>query len=117
MALPLSKAGPLKPEIRLAQALSEFQANLTKEHKLEFRNFSHPPDIVDVARLTAEIGRETGRLQRSRRCVGPKLTNILQSIQQYSTVADLVVEAAQSQIASAIWGAIRTVLKVIIVFK
>lgn len=113
MALPLSKAAPLKPEIRLAQALSEFQANLSEERKAEFKTFARPPDIVDVARITAEIDRETGRQRKSRRCVGPRLTNILQSVQQFSTIADLAVGAAQSQIASAIWGAIRTVLRVV----
>ena len=113
MALALSKAAQLKPEIRLAQALSQFQANLSDERKAEFRTFHHPPKTTDVARLTAEIDRDAACQRKSRRCVGPRLMNVLQSVQEYSTVVDLAVETAQSQIAGAIWAVIKLALKVV----
>lgn len=43
MALSLAKAAPLKPEIKLAQALSEFEAVLVDDQK---KRATHVPAIV-----------------------------------------------------------------------
>ncbi|EXJ93679.1 hypothetical protein A1O1_02071 [Capronia coronata CBS 617.96] len=59
VALRLSTAGPLKPEIRLAQALSEYEAILSDDQKTLLREYKGQPapDAADVMRLTAEIDR------------------------------------------------------------
>ncbi len=49
----LARAAPLKPEIRLAQAVSQFEADLSPEQKAAFNSDKHqscisPPDISDV---------------------------------------------------------------------
>lgn len=115
MALSLAKAAPLKPEIRLAQVLSEFESNLSDDEKVKLRNYrgQSPPSSADVMRLTAEIDRDASRNRKSRQCVGPRLTNILHGVQQFSTVVDLIVGSSQSQIAGAIWGTVRISLQVI----
>lgn len=112
MALSLAKAAPLKPEIRLAQALSEFEAALPDDKKTKLRTYRGqlPPNPTDVIRFTAEIDRDAGRNRRSRQCVGPRLTNILNAVQQFSTVVDPI--ASQSHIASAIWGTVKISLQV-----
>lgn len=115
MALSLARAAPLKPVIKLAQALSEFETILPDDQKTKLRTHrgQSPPNSTDVIRLTAEIDRSAGRNRKSRQCLGPRLTNVLHSIQQFSTVVDLIVGSSQSQIGCAIWGAVRISLQVI----
>ena len=114
MALVLSGAAQLKPEIRLAQALSEFEAILHEDQKAKFRAYKSqkPPDAQDVMRLTAEIDRDSSRRRKTRQCVGPRLTNLLQAVQQFSTVVDLAIGGSQNLIASSIWGTLKMSLQV-----
>lgn len=115
MALSLAKAAPLKPEIKLVQALSEFEAVLPDDQKRELRNYrgQSPPDSIDVMRFTAEIDRNASLNRKSRQCVGTRLTNVLHGVQQFSTVVDLIVGSGQSQIAGAVWGTVKISLRVI----
>lgn len=115
MALSLAKAAPLKTEIRLAQALSEFDAILPDDQKIKLRTYRGqlPPNPTDVMRFTAEIDRDASQNRKSRQCVGTRLTNVLHAIQQFSTVVDLIVGSSQSQIAGAIWGTVKISLQVI----
>ena len=117
MALSIAKAAPLKPEIKLAQALSEFEAVLADDEKTQLRAYrgQSPPNPTDVLRLTAEIDRDAGRNRKSRQCVGTRFTNVLHAIQQFSTVVDVVVGGSQSLIASAIWGTVKISLQVIMI--
>lgn len=110
----ISKAATLKPGIRLAQALSEYEAILVDDQKAKLRisRGQSPPEATDVMRLTAEIDRNASQ-SRNSRCVGPRLMNLLQSVQQFSTVVDVVVGGSQSQIACAIWGVLKMSLLVI----
>jgi ankyrin repeat domain-containing protein 50 len=80
-AVALRNAALLKPEIRLAQALSEYEAVLTDDQKAKLRTYhgQQPPDATDVMRLTAEIDRENSH-RKGHRCVGPRLTNVLQAV-------------------------------------
>jgi hypothetical protein len=114
MAVALHNAAPLKPEIQFVQALSEYEAILTDDQKTTFRTYhrQQPPDATDVMRLTAEIDRENSH-RKGRRCVGPRLTNILQAVQQFSTIVDTIVGGSQSQIACAIWGVLKMSIQVI----
>ena len=113
MELAISNAAALKPEIKLAQALSEFEAVLGDSQKASLRTYKgqRPPDVQDVMRLTAEIDKESAR-RKSRQCVGPRLTNILQSVQQFTTVVDLCIGGSQNLLASAIWGTVKMSLLV-----
>ena len=117
MALALSAAGQLKPEIRLAQAISEYEAILNDSQKAKFRTYRQnaPPDAADVIRLTAEIDRDGSR--RSRQCVGPRLTNVLQTVQQFSTLVDLVIGGSQNLIAAAVWGVLKMSLQVCLIIS
>src|SRR5258707_63211 len=113
MAVALRHAAPLKPEIQLAQALSEYEAILTDDQKTKLRTYHGQPPlgVTDVMRLTAEIDRENSH-RKGRRCVGPRLTNVLQAVQQFSTIVDTIVGSSQSQIAGAIWGVVKMTLQV-----
>lgn len=119
MALSLAKAAPLKPEIKLAQALSEFQAILNDDQKTKLRNYrgQSPPSSTDVMKFTAEIDWHASRNRKSRRCVGTRLTNVLHAVQQFSNVVDVVVGSSQSHIAGLIWGTVKLSLQVIAIFQ
>ncbi|RAH55239.1 NACHT domain protein [Aspergillus piperis CBS 112811] len=104
MATALTKAARLKPEVRLGQAISEFQADCSSREKATLRSYQAagiPPSIRDVMQLTAEINRSAG-LQG--RCFGSRLTNILQAVQEFAALGDIVLGASQSLLACGIWA-------------
>lgn len=74
----LANASPVKPEIRLAQAISQLEADLSSEQKATFYTYrsqsrDSPPNPSDVMQLTAEIDRRaSGKI--GGRCFGPRLT-------------------------------------------
>jgi hypothetical protein len=115
MSLALSKAAQLKPELRLAQALSEFEAILRYEEKAKFRAYSaqSPPNAADVMQLTAEIDHDALRKQKFRRCVAPRLCNFLQAVQGFTGAIDTFIGGSQSLTASAIWGVVKLSLQVV----
>ncbi|KAK1536005.1 hypothetical protein CPAR01_09547 [Colletotrichum paranaense] len=96
MATALRKASRLKPDIRLAQAVSEFEASLNSTQKASFRNerstaCKNPPSAADVMQLTAKIDHEARQKRLSSRCFGPRLTNLLQAVQQFAALGDVVI--------------------------
>jgi hypothetical protein len=111
MSVALANASRLKPEIRLAQAVSQFEADLSSKQKTTFCTSrsqwrDSPPDSSDVMRLTAEIERN------GRRCFGPRLTNFLQAVQQFAALGDIVVGGSQNIIACGVWSLVRMSLLV-----
>ena len=117
MSSVLANVAPLKPEIRLAQAVSQFEADLSIEQKATFRSYKSqsrisPPDIGDVMRLTAEIDhRAAGKA--GGRCYGPRLTNVLQAVQQFAALGDIIVGGSQNIIACSVWSLVRMALLVL----
>lgn len=117
MSINLGKAGRLKPEIRLAQAVSEFRANLSTEQKTAFESHERqsrnsPPNISDVMRLTAEFDRRVTEKLRGGQCFGPRLTNILQAVQQFAALGDIIVGGSQNIIACGVWSLVRMTILV-----
>lgn len=118
MSAALATASRLKPEIRLAQAVSQFEADLSREQKARFctyrsQSLDSPPDTSDVMRLTAEIDRHTyGKVVSGRRCFGPRLTNFLQAVQQFAALGDITVGGSQNIVACGIWSLVRMSLPV-----
>lgn len=113
----IAKAAALKPAIRLAQSISEFEAGLSDEHKASFRSdrsksLHKPLDPSEVMRLTAEIDRRVVQQNGGGQCFGPRLTNILQAVQQYAALGDIVVGGSQNIIACGIWSLLRLTLLV-----
>ncbi|KAG4286253.1 hypothetical protein FPRO06_07513 [Fusarium proliferatum] len=118
MALAIREASGLKADIRLAQAVSEFEAELTTEQKLAFRASrtaatSTAPTMSDVMRLTAEMDLKATSKHGRIRCFGPRLTNMLQAIQQFAALGDIVVGGSQNLIACGVWSVARMTVHVI----
>ncbi|GLA39951.1 hypothetical protein AnigIFM63309_007555 [Aspergillus niger] len=117
MTTALTKAARLKPEVRLGQAISEFQADCSSLEKATLRSYQAagiPPGIRDVMQLTAEINRSAG-LQG--RCFGSRLTNILQAVQEFAALGDIVLGASQSLLACGIWALVRMSLLSIVKYS
>ena len=109
MAMVVSTASRLKPEIRLAEAISLFEASLTSTQKADFRNsraqsLKCAPDSTDVMRLTADVDR---RVTKGKRCFGPRFTSFLSSVQQFAALGDVVVGGSQNIIACGVWSLVR----------
>ncbi|KAI3328863.1 hypothetical protein HD806DRAFT_519243 [Xylariaceae sp. AK1471] len=107
----LASASRLKPEIRLAQAVSQFEADLSNEQKTAFRTYrsqslDSSPDPSDVMRLTAEIDHRASA-KVGNRCFGPRFTNFLQGVQQFAALGDVVVGGSQNLIACGVWSLVR----------
>ena len=109
MALATAKAAPLRPEIKLSQALSEFAAILSTEEKLSY-NASSIPDPVAVMALTCEIDRQNAG--RKTRRYGARLTTFLNSVKGFANIVDLIVGNVGNPIASAVWGAVKLSIQV-----
>ncbi|KAK7431630.1 hypothetical protein QQZ08_001848 [Neonectria magnoliae] len=115
MSLALSVSARLKPDIRLAQAVSQFEADLSSDQKPAFRTLrskacDRPPGPDDVMCLTAEIDRRAAQNGSRMRGVGPRLTNVLQAIQQIVGLGDIVVGGSQNMVACGVWSLVRTSL-------
>lgn len=110
----LALASRLKPEIRLAQAVSLYEADLSADQKARFRAERSrlrdaPPGIRDVMRLTAEI--DQAAIGKTR-CLGPRMVNVLQSVQQFAALGDIIIGGSQNLIACGVWTMVRTSLLV-----
>jgi hypothetical protein len=116
MSSALAKASSLKADIRLAKAVSEFEADLTNEQKFTLRtlrtqSLSATPSPSDVMQLTAEVDRQTVR-KFSGQCFGPRFTNFLQGDQQFAALGDVVVGGSQNLVACGVWSLVRMSLLV-----
>jgi hypothetical protein len=113
----LANASRLKPEIRLAQAISQFDADLSSDQKATLRTYRSqiqdvPPGPSDVMRLTAEIDRHATRKIGGGRCFGPRMTNFLYGVQQFAAIGDVMIGGSQNLIACGVWSLVRLSLLV-----
>ncbi|KAJ5153419.1 uncharacterized protein N7482_009897 [Penicillium canariense] len=120
MSRALASASRLKPQIRLSQAIAEFQADLPIDQKIEFdkhtsRACNAPPSTNDVMHLTAEIDQQLSR--KHRRCLGTRTTSFLQSVQQFAGLGDIIVGGSQNMIACGVWTLVRMSLLMILSFS
>lgn len=120
MSKALVSAVRLEAEIRLAQAVSEFEADLSTEQKADFnasrnRAACDPPSTRDVMQLTAEIDRRLSKKLVGGRCLGTRTTTFLQCVQQFAALGDIVIGGSQNLIACGVWSLVRTSLLVSVV--
>lgn len=102
-----------RPENRLRDALAQFEKDLSVEQQRTLQNYklaahSSPPDLTDVMQLTAQIDQEVSKKPGLRnRCFGPRFTNILQAVQQFASIGDVLVGGSQNLIACGVWSVVR----------
>ncbi|KAH7309878.1 hypothetical protein B0I35DRAFT_440755 [Stachybotrys elegans] len=115
MSTAVREAASLRADIRLEAAVLDFRRDLSPSQKIELDSNEaqwrkKPPTIQDVMRLTAQIDRQSARNSGNRRCFGPRLTNVLQSIQQFAALGDIVLGGSQNIIACSVWALVRMTL-------
>ena len=108
MALATAKAAPLRPEIKLSQALRDYEAILPADQRRSFKG--SPPDSAAVMALTCEIDRRNAG-RRTRRC-GARLTSFLNSVKGFSAIVDLIITGSGNPIAGTVWGAVKVAIQV-----
>ena len=93
MAVARRKGVKDTPEKQLQQALSEFEAVIRGEQRRQFlhHKFGPKPTPKDVIRFMTEIDSNDVRKRAGRPCVGTRLTNILQPVQKFTSVGDIIV--------------------------
>lgn len=115
LSLAVGFAAKLKPEIRLAQAICEFNASLgNNNQRTRFRNLQSqsPPSPDDIIRLTEELNRDGARAHRSWRPHGTRLVAILERMRQFAPAGDVLVGGSQNVIACGVWAVVRLSLEV-----
>ena len=105
----MAAAGPLKPDVRLAQAISLFEADLPPDGKVAFqeqrlRSSQSRPTSQDVLWLTAKIDSE---IIAGKRCFGTRFTNILHAVQKFASIGDVFIGGSQNLIAAGVWSVVR----------
>lgn len=113
-----AQAARLKPEIRLAQAVSQFKSDLNSSQKADFdtatkKSLANAPDPADVLRFTADFNKRVSVLPGNR-CYGPRFTSFLHGVQQFAALGDVVVGGSQNVIVCSIWSLVRMSLLVCI---
>ncbi|KAL0930471.1 NACHT domain-containing protein [Colletotrichum truncatum] len=112
--------GKLKPEIRLAQAISEFSVCLSgdKDRHAKFKNLQtrRPPNALEVVQLTEEINRDGARRHKSWRPYATRLVAILDRIRQFAPIGDVLIGGSQNLLACGVWAAVRMALEVSLSF-
>jgi hypothetical protein len=116
MSVIRSKRPDIGPELRLARAISEFEADLPDEQKREYHNLKSrdhdsPPDLNDVNRFAAELSLQISA-KGGGRCYGPRFMNFLQCIQQFASIGDVIIGGTQNLLACGIWSIARVSLLV-----
>ncbi|KAK2049732.1 hypothetical protein LZ31DRAFT_286367 [Colletotrichum somersetense] len=111
----LIATGTLGPEVRLAQAISEFSVSL-REDKLAHVRFKNlqtrtPPDATEIIRLTEELNRDGARQHRSWSPLATRLVAVLERICQFAPIGDVFVGGAQNLLAAGVWAAVRLALE------
>jgi hypothetical protein len=109
----IAAAGKLKPEIRLAQAVSEFGASLASKHAVAFKNFQSQsrPVPLDAIRITEELNRDGARCHKGWKPFGTRLVKILERVQVFTSIGDVLIGGSQNLIACGVWAVVRVSLQ------
>ncbi|KAH8883052.1 hypothetical protein GQ53DRAFT_883522, partial [Thozetella sp. PMI_491] len=109
----LTPAPALTPEVRLAQAISEFALILPTKERVVFRSLqrSSEPSPADIIRLTEEINRDGARMHRGWQHQATRLVAILDRVQMFAKVGDVLIGGSQSMVACGVWAVVKLALQ------
>jgi len=108
----------LSPELRLAQAISEFAQALDDASKQRFMSLQaqhakSTPSYSEVISCTEELNREGARRHAGwTPAAGTRVGGFLRRIQQFAAIGDVLIGGAQNLVASGVWTAVRATLEV-----
>lgn len=108
-----SKHAELKAHIRLGLAITKFYESLDTENKAIFNSYkdaarSRKLSLSDIQQIVAEIDRN------ARKPCGDRFKRVLEALQQFVAVGDVVIGSTQNMLAASAWSVAR--LTVIVCF-
>lgn len=106
MEVILSQSTKLKAQVRLSRAISAFYESLDTENKTNFNSYrdatnTAPPGLGDIRNIAAEIDRKA-----CRPC-GDRFKRVLQALQQFVAVCDVIIGSTQNMLAAGMWSVAR----------
>jgi ankyrin repeat domain-containing protein 50 len=106
MSLIPAQVSKLKPQIRLSRAISAFYESLDTENKATFDSYrdaarATAPGLDDIRQIAAQIDRK-GRKPR-----GDRFKCVLEALQQFVAVGDVVIGSTQNMLAAGVWSVAR----------
>jgi hypothetical protein len=110
MAMILKSAARLKLELRLADAVSQFEVSLSGDENSAFRGqraqaLRSPPGTNEVMCFTAQLN--SSQTSKVGRCIGPLFTRFLQGVQQFAAIGVVIIGGSQNIIACGVWSLVR----------
>lgn len=101
-----SQVSKLKVQIRLSRAINEFYESLDRDNKAIFDSYrdaarAAPPGPDVIRQIAAEIDRK-GRKPR-----GDRFKRVLEALQQFVAVGDVVIGSTQNMLAAGVWSVAR----------
>jgi len=105
----MDQTNPPSHSDALSAAVKQFQDSLTPTQASELSKQSSKPDATSILTFTAEIDKINA--DRRSRCVSSRLFGILQSVKEFSDVADTFV-SSHPEIAALVWGSLKLTLLV-----
>lgn len=106
MSSAAASTATLKPEIRLAQAVSVFEADLTNKEKTEYRK-DIAPEASDVMRFIAQFDRVTRQSQKGFRVYGLRLANFLDGVHIFAMNGYVGIGGIQNTVSWAVWSLVK----------
>lgn len=106
MQVILSQPSKLKAQVRLGRAISEFYESLDTENKALFNSYKDAartaaPVLGDIQQVAAEIDR------KARKPCGDRFKRVLEALQQFVAVGDVVIGSTQNMLAAGAWSVAR----------
>lgn len=106
MEVILSQSSKLKAHIRLGRAINSFNESLDTENKAifsQYRDAAHsvPPGLGEIRQIAAEID------QKARKPCGDRFKRVLEALQQFAAVGDVVIGSTQNILAAGVWSVAR----------
>lgn len=113
MEVILSQSSKLKAQVRLGRAISAFYESLDAENKAVFNSYrdaahTAAPGLGDIRQMAAEIDR------KSRKPCGDRFKRVLEALQQFVAVGDVIIGSTQNMLAAGVWSVAR--LTVVVCF-
>ena len=113
MEVILSQSSKLKAQVRLGRAISVFYESLDAENKAIFNSYrdaahTAAPGLGDIRQIAAEVDR------KARKPCGDRFKRVLEALQQFVAVGDVIIGSTQNMLAAGVWSVAR--LTVIVCF-
>ncbi|KAK7697320.1 hypothetical protein SLS64_013668 [Diaporthe eres] len=106
MEVILSQSSKLKAQVRLGRAINAFYESLDTENKAIFNSYrdaahAAAPGLGDIRQIAAEID------LKARRPCGDRFKRLLEALQQFVAVGDVIIGSTQNMLAAGVWSVAR----------